>query len=108
MAPRSTGPWLGGRVGVEAAPGTQAHEETQRQVSQGEAELDGIVACIEAEDRESKLKMGSGGNVSRACTSHERICSAATRFTFSPGMMRRTRSGAVQLEPCGGSCASQE
>ncbi len=39
-----------------------------------------------------------------ACSSQERICSAATRLTFSPGMMRRTRSGAVQLEQRSGTC----
>ncbi len=100
MAPRSPRCGLRGRVRRETPAGAQAHEETDRQIRQGKAELDRIVARIEGENRPLVSEP--------ACPSQERICSAATRFTFSPGMMRRTRRGAVQREQRSGTCASQE
>src|SRR5260221_11453903 len=55
----------------------------------------------------SNVKMGNAVE-GCACSSHEQICSAATRLRFSPGMMRRTRNGAVQLEHWRGTCTSHE
>jgi hypothetical protein len=49
-------PWpprvgLDHRIGVEATPGSQAHEQTDRQIRQREAELDRVIAGVEGEDR---------------------------------------------------------
>ncbi len=52
MAPRSPRWGLSGGVGVEAAARAQAHEETDRQIGQGQAELDGVIAGVEGEDRQ--------------------------------------------------------
>jgi hypothetical protein len=44
-----TGPRLGGRVGVEAAPSAQADQNGGRRVPQRLGELDRVVASIEEE-----------------------------------------------------------
>ena len=45
---------LGGGVGVEAAAGAQAHQEADRLVGQGQAEVDRVIARVEGEDRERR------------------------------------------------------
>src|SRR5262249_8777609 len=52
--PRWSSGWrLRGRVGIEAPPRTQAHQEAEGQIIQGQAELERVVASIEGEDRQA-------------------------------------------------------
>src|SRR5512146_1394858 len=49
MSARSSRRGLAGRVGIEAAAGAQAHQETDGQLSKGEADVDGSVTRVEGE-----------------------------------------------------------
>jgi hypothetical protein len=51
MAPWSPRRGLRGRVGVKAPPRTQTHQETDRQIRQREAEVDGVIPGVEGEER---------------------------------------------------------
>ncbi len=51
VSSRPAGLGLRRRIGIGAAPGPQTHQPADRLVSQGEAQLHGIVARVETEDR---------------------------------------------------------
>jgi hypothetical protein len=114
MPPRAASGGLGGGIGREAAPGAQAHQQTDRCVGQRQAELDGVVASGKADAGQRRATMGRdalGMADGDTWPSQERICSAATRLAFSPGRIRRIRrirNGAVQLEQREGTWTSQE
>ncbi len=98
---RPVGGWLVGSVEKQRPDRTR----TSRQAgSSAKARLSWT-----ASSPASKLQIGGDASAAGgACRRQERICSAATRWRFSPGRARRIRSGAVQLAQRLGTWTSQE